>query len=336
MTGNQPLPLPRAGRTLLPVAALLSAGLAGGTQAAEWTPHRTVELVVGAGAGGPLDVTARTIQRIWRERGIVTANTAVLNRPGAGGALGFKYLNDNGGDGHHLAVTSTTLLTNGITGTSTIRYTDLTPVAILFSEHVAFGVRADSGMKTADDLVRTLRAAPGSITISIASVLGNHNHLGAAALTKKAGGNVRDLKIVVNKSSGESVTVLLGGHVDAVAATASNFVAHVETGKIRILAVAAPSRLGGALSQVPTFREQGHDVVVGAWRGVVGPGKMSAAQLAYWEQAFAQLVRSADWKAELDKRYFQDAFKGHRETAQFLATEHAELRTLLTEVGLAR
>jgi putative tricarboxylic transport membrane protein len=321
---------------LLALAWLLGFAAQCAAQPAGWAPQRTVELIVGSGAGGPLDVTARTVQKIWRERRIVEANTTVLNKPGGGGVLGFKYLNDHAGDGHYLAVTSTTLLTNDVTGASAIKYTDLTPVAVLFSEYVAFGVRADAGLATAAELVKTLRSAPSSISISIASVLGNHNHIGAAALTKKAGGDVRDLKIVVNKSSGESVTVLLGGHVDVAAATASNFVGQLQAGKVRVLGIAAPARLGGALAQVPTLKEQGQDVIVGAWRGVVGPRGMSPAQIAYWENAFARLVQSEDWRAELEKRYYRDTFMKHAETARHFEAERAQLRGILAELGLAK
>lgn len=325
-------------RHLIASVALLAAGFSPHciAQPSGWTPQRNVELVVGAGAGGPLDVSARTIQRIWRERKIVETSTTVVNRPGAGGALGFNYLNEQAGDAHRLAVTSTTLLTNPITGVSTVRYTDLTPVAILFSEYVAFGVRADYGMKTAHDLVKTLRADPGAISISIASVLGNHNHIGAATAAKQAGADVRGLKIVVNKSSGESVTVLLGGHVEVAAATASNFVGQLQAGKVRVLAIAAPARLGGELANVPTLKEQGYDVVVGAWRGVVGPRGMSAAQVAYWENALARLAQSEEWKAELDKRYFQDTFMRSRETGRHFEVETAALRSILAELGLAK
>jgi len=327
----------RAGR-LIPFVVLLAAGfsLPCGAQPAGWTPQRNVELVVGAGAGGPLDVSARTIQRIWRERKIVEASTTVVNRPGAGGTLGFNYVNEQAGDAHRLAVTSTTLITNPITGVSTVRHTDLTPVAVLFSEYVSFGVRADYGMRTAHDLIKTLRADPGAVSISIASVLGNHNHIGAATVAKQAGADVRGLRIVVNKSSGESVTVLLGGHVDIAAATASNFVGQMQAGKVRVLAVAAPARLGGELAGVPTFRELGYDVVVGAWRGVVGPRGMSAAQVAYWENALARLAQSEDWKAELDKRYFQDTFLRSRETGQHFEAETATMRAILGELGLAK
>ncbi len=326
----------RAMGPALAAASLLGAAAPCVAQTAGWAPQRTVELVVGAGAGGPLDVTARTVQRIWRDHKIVDANTSVINRPGGGGLLGFKYLGDRAGDGHYLGITSTTLLTNDIRRTSEFRYTDLTPVAVLFSEYVAFGVRADGGAGTADDLVKTLRSAPSSISISIASALGNHNHIGAAALTRKAGGNLRSLKIVVNKSSGESITVLLGGHVDVAAATASNFLGQMQAGKIRVLAVAAPSRLGGELAQVPTFKELGHDVVVGAWRGVVGPRDMPPAQVAYWENAFARLVLTADWKAELDKSYYRDTFMKQAEMKKFLQSEYAQLKELLTELGMAQ
>ncbi len=303
---------------------------------APWKPSRNVELVVGAGAGGPLDIAARTIERIFRDRKIVEMPAIVVNKPGAGGVLGFNHLNQHPGDGHFLAVTSTTLLTNHIVGTATITHSDLTPVALLFNEYVAFAVRADSPIKTARALAERLKADPGSVSISIASALGNHNHMGAALLAKSVDADVRKLRIVVNKSSGESVTVLLGGHVQAAAATTSNFVAQVQAGTLRVLGIAAPARIPGEFANVPTLREQGLNVVMGAWRGVVGPKGMTPAQLAYWEDAFTRLVQSPEWKSELAARLYADSFMKHKESAEYLRAEYAQLAGLLAEVGLAK
>jgi putative tricarboxylic transport membrane protein len=248
---------------LLAALAQLCLVLPAHAQASAWTPSRNVELVVGSGVGGPLDLGARTIQKIWHDSKMVEVSTTVVNKPGAGGLLGFIHLNQHTGDGHHLAITSPTLISNHIVGASPVGYMHLTPVAVLFNEYVSMGVRTDSGMKTVKEMIATLKSAPESISISIAAALGNHNHIGIAMATRQAGGDVRKLKIVVNKSSGESATVLLGGHVDMATATVSNFIPHLKTGKLRILAVAAPKRLDGELSSIPTFTENGHNVIVG-------------------------------------------------------------------------
>src|SRR5688572_10258193 len=84
---------------MLAASAALAAALPAIAQA-PWKPSRNVELVVGSGLGGPLDVTARTLERIFRDRRIIEVPAMVINKPGAGGVLGFNHLNQHQGDGH--------------------------------------------------------------------------------------------------------------------------------------------------------------------------------------------------------------------------------------------
>jgi len=117
-----------------------------------WQPERNVEIVVPSGPGGGTDKTGRTVQSLLQNLKLVD-KSIVVNKPGAGGRLGMLYLNQHAGDGHFVSVSTVPLLTNHITGASNITYTDVTPLAQLFSEYILFAVRADSPIKSGQDMV---------------------------------------------------------------------------------------------------------------------------------------------------------------------------------------
>jgi putative tricarboxylic transport membrane protein len=317
--------------------AVLAAGLPGAAHAqATWTPEKNVELVVGAGAGAAADATARQIQRIMQERKLIPVTASVINKPGGSYALSWIYINQHAKDGHYLSITTLALLTNALTGSNPLTYTDVTPIAQLFTDYVVIAVRADSPIKTGKDLVVKLKPNPAAASIGIAASLGNQNHI-AAALALKAGGvDVKKLKIVVFDSSANSVISVLGGHVDVVAATALNVTPHLQTGKLRAIAVSSPKRLSGAMAAVPTWTEQGYNAVFGNWRGVVGPRGLSPAQVAYWESVFARLVKTDEWRQEMEQNFWSDFYLNSRDTQAVLQKENATLKNILGDLGLAK
>ena len=78
----------------------------------------------------------------------------------------------------------------------------------------------------------------------------------APTIAKAAGGDAKKLRTVVFQGGGEAITALMGGHIDVNSSAANNVVPHMEAGKLRVLGVAAPKRLGGVLAAAPTWYEQ--------------------------------------------------------------------------------
>jgi putative tricarboxylic transport membrane protein len=266
--------------TFAAAVLVLITAMPSGAQSGSWKPEKNVEIIVGSGAGGGIDGTARLIQRIWQSTNLVTPSSTVLNRPGGGGAVGWGYMNQHPGDGHYISVSPTNLITNRITGSHDLNHTDVTALAMLFHEYSTLTVRNDSPFRSANDLVARLRSAPESVSIGLPSV-GNVFHLGAARITRLAGGDPRKLKTVIFKSPAESLAALLGGHIDLVPTAPANVISHLKAGTVRVLAVTAPNRTTGDFAAVPTLREQGLNVVVTNWRAIVGPRSMSPGQVAY-------------------------------------------------------
>jgi len=304
--------------------------------AAAWEPRHNVELVINTAPGSGQDATGRTIQKILQEHRLVTASINVLNKPGGGGAIAYGYLNQHAADGHFVAIASKSLLTNHILGRTKTTYSSLTPLAILFEEYISVAVKADSPIKSGKDLVDRMKRDSGSVTFGVATSLGNPNHQGVAMALKGAGIDVRKTKTVVFQSGGKAVTALLGGHVDVVPGSVGLMQKHVEAGNVRLIAIASPKRLGGPFAQTPTWKEQGANVVVSNWRGMVGPGGMTAAQIAYWDSAMHGLVQTAAWKKELAKRYWDDEYKASAETRKYMAAEYAGLKAFRTELDLTK
>jgi len=321
--------------TRVVVGAVLAI-VASGAGGQGWSPQRNVEIVVGSAPGGSNDRTARQVERILVEHRLVGATISVVNRPGGGSNIAFAYVNQHAGDGHYLLIGTTALVTNHIVGLSKISYQDFTPIASLFNDYTVFAVNAESSIRSAQDLVERLKKDPRSVATGFATTLGSHNHVAAGLLVKAIGGNARELKAVAFKGAAEALTALLGGHLDLVTTAAGNAAPHVAAGRLRVVAVAAPRRLAGALTAAPTWKEAGVDLVFGGWRSIMGPKGLTTAQVAYWEGVLRRATQVPEWKTDLERNYWSDDFVTSAQFRKDLEKDYADMKTVLVDIGLAR
>lgn len=304
-------------------------------QTPAWKPEKNVEIVVGTSAGGGQDTSARFVHKLIQERKLIDVASNVVNKPGGGSAIGYAYLNQHPGDAHYTMLLTVPLITNHLLGASPISHADLTPLANLFEEYIVATVTPDSPLKSGQDLIARLRKDPQSVSVGVPSLTGGGNFAIVMA-AKAAGADPRRLKTVVFKSGGDSMSALLGGHIDVMMSTTAAPVAQRRAGKARLLAIAAPKRVGGDLADVPTWREQGAEVVFSNWRGMVGPRGLSAAQTAYWENVLRQVATSEDFAKEMQKNQWVANYLGSADMRKFLAAQSAELKGLLTELGMVK
>jgi putative tricarboxylic transport membrane protein len=312
------------------------AALTAHAQSAPWSPTKSVEMLVGVSPGGGVDRTARTIQKIMQEKRLVETPVNVVNKPGGGSTIVQAYLNLHASDAHYYEITATSLLTNHITGKSASSHRDFTPVVMLYDEYLGFAVAADSPIRDAKQLLEVLRTRADTLPIGIATSAGNTNHIAAGIVAKFAGADVKKLKVVVFGSGGESMTALLGGHVGLVVTPSANLIPHMQSGRMRVIAVSAPRRLGGALAGVPTWKEQGVDAVVANWRPVIGAKGWTPSQIAYWENIFAKVAGTDEWKHEVERAGGVNHFMGSRELAAYFDSQYAQFRSVLGDLGLAK
>ncbi|HWI15484.1 MAG TPA: tripartite tricarboxylate transporter substrate binding protein [Burkholderiales bacterium] len=320
------------------VASALACGSALFAAAASgaWQPTKAVEIVVPTTPGGGIDRSARTLQKILQDGGLVTVPVSVVNKPGAGGAVSLVYLNQHTGDAHHIAINSPNLIANDINGRSTVKYRDVTPLANLFSEYTVIAVRADSTIRTGQDFIDRLRKDPGSVAVSTPTTLGSVNHMSFALVARAAGVDVKKLKAVVLGSGGDAVTALLGGHIDAHTGTPSSVVRMVQAGKIRVIGILAPKRIGGPYAATPTWTEQGYRAVMDTWRGVIGPKDLTPDQVAYWDGVLSRAVATPLWKQTLEQNVWEPNYLDSVQTRRLFETDAAEYRSILGELGMLK
>jgi len=304
--------------------------------AQEWKPDRPVEYLVPAGPGAALDAAARELKAQIDRLQLMPVPLLVSNKPGGGGMVAMSALKARPGDGHLLSTLTHSSINNKLVGEVTLGYDDFTPLAVLFDETITVAVRADSPLKSGRDLVEALRRDPSSLSIGVATAVGNHIHAAIAKPLQVAGVDIARLTVVPFKSSAESMTNLLGGHLDIVSASAVNVVTQLKAGKIRVLAVASGERLSGELAGVPTWREQGVEAVYYSSQGVLGTAGLSSAQIAYWEALLRRVSSTPEWQAMLARNHWKPRFMGATEARQYLDSEARSTRVLLGQLGLLK
>ena len=299
-----------------------------------WKPEKNIEIVVGLTAGSSQDRSARAIQNIGQAKGLLGVTSNVVNRVGGAGNVAWNYLAQHPGDAHWFQIASPTILTNHIIGSAQFTYTDYTPLAMLGNQYIGLAVRTESPIKTARELVERLRADPSSVSVATNST-GSYLHIVCALTARAAGLDPKKLKIVIFQGA-ELMTAALGGHVDVIATLTSNVLPHVQSGKLRLIGISSARRLGGELAQVPTLKEQGVDAVLANWQGVIGPPKLTPAQVAYWDGVFSRLVKTDEWRADQERNFWESDYLNSQEYVRFLKTDYDQAKTIFTDLGLAR
>ena len=309
---------------------------AGAVQGQGWAPQKNVEIVAPVPPGGTIDKFARSLERALIAGKLVTASMTIVNKPGGGNQIAYAYVSQHAADPHYLLISTTTLLTSHITGASKLTYTDFTPIASMFIDNIAFAVNSASAIRDGKDLVARMRTDPQSMTIGFSPTLGAHHHIISGLFMKAIGASPRDLKPVAFKGSAQALTALLGNHIELVSTGAGNASIHVASGKLRVVGVAAPQRLPGSMSGVPTWREQGIDLVYGSWRTIAAPKGITGEQAEFWANALRKVSETAEWKADLERNYWSEFFATGAQLRANLEREYAAMKAVLVELGYAK
>ncbi|MGH8617227.1 MAG: tripartite tricarboxylate transporter substrate-binding protein [Burkholderiales bacterium] len=302
---------------------------------AAWRPEHAVELIAGTPPGGGQDRPARALIKALEAKRLVGVPVMLTNIPGRGGGNAWDTLRQRAGDPHVLAINSPTIITNRLLDVSDFDHAALTPLANLYTEYIAFVVRADSRIRTGADFMARLTADTGSLPIAMATARGNTNHMALGQITQQAGGDVKALRLNVFDSARYAVADVIEGHAEVGAITAVSALPELAAGTLRAFALSAPARMSGQFASVPTWVEQGVNCVIGTWRGVIGAQGLTAEQIAFWDGALAAATQSEEWNAELAHHYWANTYRGSVASGEFLARERGALETALKNIGLA-
>jgi putative tricarboxylic transport membrane protein len=305
--------------------------LAGQVPAGEFTPTKPIQMIAAAAPGGGSDIMARTIAQIVASEKLSPQPMVVQNMPGGGSAIGTTQVSRMKGDTHALLVFNPAsvagLLVAG-KGAATIR--DLTMIAQLALDEQLIVVKSDSRFKSIKDIVAEAKKKENSLSIAGAD---QADRVCSRLFEKAAGIKMRFAQF---NSGGEAMTALLGGHVDMIWANPPEYVAQHEAKMVVPLVVAQENRVP-QFKDIPTFRENGLDVVFKFYRGVVAPPGLSPEVVTYYESMLKKLNDTKAWKDNyLAKYILSPGWQGSKEFTKTVTDSEAVFEETLKSLGLIK
>ncbi|MBG6240246.1 putative tricarboxylic transport membrane protein [Mycetocola sp. CAN_C7] len=323
-----------AAATAVTLASCSSPATDPGSGSAEGSEITDLQIIVPAEPGGGWDQTGRTMSETLTSEGLVDS-APVTNIGGAGGTVGLASL-ANEKDPHTLMVTGLVMVGAVETNAAQNRMEDTTPIARLTEEALVVVVPEDSKYETLEDLVDDIVENGQDVTITGGSA-GGADHILAGLLLEEAGLSgseiASSLNYIPNSGGGEAVNLILGNNAAAGISGIGEFVEHIDAGTMRALAVSSAEPAEN-LPDVPTIADEGYDITLTNWRGVLAPTDISDADRDALIEVVTELQESDAWTEQLETRGWADAFLTGDEFASFLDENVAEVTTTLKNIGL--
>src|SRR5215217_1129524 len=252
-----------------------------------------LKIIAPAAPGGGWDQTARSIQQALTAEKLVKS-AQVINIAGAGGTVGLaQFVNGAKGDGNQLMVNGFVMVGAILMNKSPVSMSQIAPIAKITEETQIMVVPANSPHKTAKDLAEAVKKDIAKVTFAGGSA-GGVDHIMAALFAAAAGADPSKINYVPFSGGGESLAAIMGGKVTAGISGYGEYEGQIKAGKLRAIGVTSPERMAGV--DVPTFKEQGIDLVLTNWRSVVAPPGITDAQKKALVDTIEKMVKSESWK----------------------------------------
>jgi len=296
--------------------------------AAEGFPTRGIEFVAGYGPGGGHDTMLRMMAKVIQDNHIVDANINVVNKPGGAGATSLGYLNSHAGDGHYLMAATSSFITTPLATDVGLNYTDFTPIARLGIDPTILVVPGNSDIHSLEDIKnagRVLNVAGGG--------RGQIEHLATLMVSDALG---TELNFIPFQGDGEVATAVLSRQVDFAMINPGSVAEFIDSGRVRAIAITTEERTD-MFPDLPTFKEQGYDVVAAVFRGVVAAKGISDEAKTYLSTMVEKLQATPEW----DEKYLKAngvirGYLGPEEFAAYLEETNATYTRMLDRLGLLK
>ena len=313
-------------RTLLVAAFALCAS----AQAQDY-PHKPITMIVPFPPGGVADIVGRSLATVMQKS--LKQPIVVVNRTGAGGAVGMAAVAKSAPDGYTILMGLSSIsifpVSDRINGKEPLyEMSDFAPIALVTADPTVLVVRAESPYKSVKDFVAAAKAKPGKINYSSSGVYGTL-HVAMEIFANAAG---IQLFHVPYQGGGPAVTALLAGQVEASAQGPAAVIGHIKAGKMRALASWGTERLK-LLPDIPTFKEQGYDAEFYIWSGVFAPAATPAPVIAKLREAVKEAANSSEFRAAMDKVQTPVSYLDAPEFAKYWERDAARLKAALEKIG---
>jgi putative tricarboxylic transport membrane protein len=289
--------------------------------------RNNLTLIAPAAAGGGWDTFQRELQQAMRTNNLVN-NVQVVNVPGAGGTIGIGSLAQLP-ESNNLMVGGTGQIAANIQFDTPSKIEDVTPIAKVLEEYDIIVVPADSPYQTMDELVEAWEQDPQGIPWTGG---GSFDQLVMTEIALAAGISPAQTTYIPSDGGGEAIQALLNGTAQASAGGIADIYPQVESGRLRVLGVAAEERLPG-LEDIPTLREQGYDVTLTNWRALFAPPSATEEEVDQLQELVAEAVATPEWKATVERNYWRESPMQDEEFDRFITDETERITDLFEEMG---
>ena len=293
-----------------------------------------IKMMVPANPGGGWDATGRAVLAALESEGLHKAGAQVTNKGGAGGTIGLaEFVSTMKGNDNAVMVMGAIMVGGILTNKSPVTLDQVVPLARLTIEYNATAVAPNSPFKTMKDFTDALKTDPGKVAVGGGSA-GGVDHITLALIGQAAGVPAAKLNYVPFQGGGEMIAAVAGGKLAAAISGASEFKQYVDSGRLRLIGITSDAKLPGV--NAPTLKESGVNVVIGNWRGLVGPPGMSAGGRASLIAMLDKMHPSKTWQETLKKQGWDDAYLSGEAFSGFLKEENVRIAAVLKEVGLVK
>jgi tripartite-type tricarboxylate transporter receptor subunit TctC len=305
---------------------------------AQWEPSRNIEFIIPAGTGGGADQMARAIQGIVAKHNLAKVAILPINRAGGAGAEGFLDVKNSAGEPHKIIITLSNLFTTPLATGTPFNWRDLTPVQMLALDNFVLWVQADKPYKTAKEYVEAAKkAGPGKYKMAGTGAK-QEDQIITVAIEEATGAKFTYIPF---KGGGAVATQLVGGHVDSTVNNPIEAVAHWRSGKLKPLCVFENKRLPYkekvtdkmSWADIPTCKEGGLDIDYLMLRGIFMPPKVSQEQVKYYQDLFAKVFETPEWKNLMEQGAFNLSRLKGKEYTDWVAKEEARHVQLMKAAG---
>ncbi len=294
-------------------------------------PSRPVTMVSPFPPGGSVELIGRPLAASMEK--FFKQPVVFLNKIGAAGAVGTAYVATSEPDGYRILFNISSIVVvpeadKLFDRKPAYSMDQLIPVARLNADPSVLAVRAESPWKTAKELIDDAKKRAGQLSYSSSGVYGS-THVPGEMFTQAAGITMRHVPFT---GGGPAMNALMGGHVDIHFQGLPGIIAHIQSGKLRPLAVTSAKR-SEALPDVPTLKELGVDVDYGVWHGVFVAAKTPPDVLKVIRDAVRATTADPDFVAALQKLSSPVAYLDMPEFQKFVAEDARVMGALVRKIG---
>ena len=291
-------------------------------------PNKPITLVTHSSVGAGGDIFLRNLAR--HLEGIVNVPVVVENRSGGASARAVSYVATSPTDGYILYGSTPTMLQTPILTRTPHSFLDLQPVVNVFFDPMILYVKTASPWQTLQDIVNTAKQRPGTIRFGAATP-GSVEHMIAHQIQKVAKIQVQP---VTFEGGGDLLLAVLGGHVDLGVGEYAEVASQVQAGQVRVVNSFTAQRLAG--TTIPTAKEQGVEIVVEKFRGLLGPKGMDPAAVAFWEQAVKRALAKPAYRGYYTSVFLLPSYMEHDQYNAYLHRMNQTLRRYMKEIGVIK